>query len=184
MDHSQLLNEVASIRRKAQDDLSGDAWRWLSVWAVLSFGFVVTLAIPWLHAASKWYWAAGVPLGLAGTALAERFDATIDRRVRRREWPYWAAGAGITVLSSAGSFLLPGAWTLVWLWIVLSAGFGVLLRLDGEQRLAQGLWLLAAAFALLAPVATDAVTTSIIFGSVFVVALVGTAGVSHVASNR
>ena len=182
MDHTQLLAEVASIRRKTHADLNGDAWRWLSVWAAVSFGFVLTLAVPSLNDLARWYWMAGVPVALMGTGFAEYVDPTSDRRVRRREWPYWATGAGITAVISFGGPMLPGEWILVWIWIVLAAGFAVLLTLDGEPRFARGLWAASAGFAVIGLVAREPVGASIVCGCVFVVTLSGTAWASHLKS--
>lgn len=184
MDHTQLLAEVASIRRKTHADLNGDAWRWLTVWAAVSFGFVLTLAVPAWNDVARWYWMAGVPIGMIGTGIVEYIDPTSDRRVRRREWPYWATGAGITAFITAGSAILPGAWILVWIWIVLAAGFAVLLRLDGEPRFARGLWALSAGFVPIGLFATEPVGASIVCGCVFVVGLLGTAWASHLKSTK
>ena len=182
MDHTQLLAEVASIRRKTQADLNRDAWRWLSVWAAVSFGFVLTLAVPAWNDVSRWYWIVGVPVGLVGTGAAEFLDPNSDRRVRRREWPYWATGAGITALITAAGSILPGAWILVWIWVVLAGGFAVLLRLDREPRFARGLWAMSAGFGLVWLLAREPVGASIVCGCVFVVGLLGTAWASHLKS--
>ena len=182
MDHTQLVAEVVSIRRRTHADLNGDAWRWLSVWAAVSAGFVLILAVPALNELARWYWMAGVPVGLIGTGAAEYVDPKSDHRVRRREWPYWATGAGITAIITVGGPVLPGDWILVWIWIVLAAGFGVLLRLDGEPRFARGLWLVSAGFAMIGLVARDPVGASIVCGCVFVVTLLGTAWASHLRS--
>lgn len=184
MDHTQLLEEVASIRRKTQADLNGDAWRWLAVWSAVSLGFVLTLAVPAWNDLAHWYWLVGVPAGMVGTGLAEYVDPISDRRVRRREWPYWATGAGITALITAAGPILPGSWILVWIWIVLAGGFAVLLQLDGEPRFARGLWASSAGFGLIGLVAREPVGASIVCGCVFVIGLLGTAWASHLKSTR
>jgi hypothetical protein len=182
MDHRQLLAEVASIRRKTHADLNGDAWRWLSVWAAVSFGFLLTLAIPAWSDVARWYWMIGVPFGMIGTGVVEYVDPTSDRRVRRREWPYWATGAGIAALISGGATVLPGAWILVWIWIVLAGGFAVLLRLDGEPHAARRMWVMSAGFGVIGLIAREPVGASIVCGSVFVIGLLGTAWASHLKS--
>lgn len=179
MDDSQLLDEVDSIRRRTQADLACGAWRWLLVWAGVAAGFVLTLAVPSLHAVSKWYWAAAVPLGLVATVLVDTLNPEADRRVRRREWPYWATAVGITFLNTAGSVVLPGPWMLIWLWVVLAAGFAVFLTLEREPQLSRMLWVIAGSFAFVGLIGADPFTASMMLGAVFVLALTGAAAVSH-----
>lgn len=179
MDDSQLLREIDSIRRRTQSDLACGAWRWLLVWATVAAGFVLTLAFPGLHAVSRWYWAAAVPLGLAATVLVDAFNSEADRRVRRREWPYWATGGAITVLNTGGGAVLPGGWMLIWLWIVLAGGFAVFLALEGERRLSRMLWVLAGVFAFVGLIGVDPLAGSTSLGAIFVLALTGAAAVSH-----
>lgn len=171
MNDAQLLDELAAIRCRTQRDLNNGAWRWLLLWAGLSAGFVLMLAVPVLHPVSRWYWSAAVPLGLAGTVLVDLLNPDADRRVCKAGWPYVAATLGITIANVAGSLLLPGAWVLVWIWIVFALGFAVLLRLEGEPRLAQALFALAGIYCVIAPLTPDALSTSVVFGAVFVVAL-------------
>lgn len=171
MNDAQLLDELATIRRRTQRDLNNGAWRWLLLWAGISAGFVFTLAVPPLHPVSHWYWAAAVPLGLAGTVLVDLLNPDADSRVRKADWPYVATTVGITAANVAGSLVLPGAWVLVWIWIVFALGFSVLLRLEGEPRSARALVMLAGVYCVVGPMTTDAVSTSVVFGSVFVLAL-------------
>lgn len=179
MDDSQLLAEVASIRRRTQADLACGAWRWLLVWAAVAGGFVLTLAYPSLHSVASWYWAAAVPIGLVATVLVDTFNSEAERRVRRREWPYWATAGAITVLNTAGSVVLPGPWMLIWLWVVLAGGFAVFLALEREPRLSRMLWVLAGVFSLVGLIGIDPLTGSMMLGAVFVLALTGAAAVSH-----
>lgn len=172
MDHVDLQSELDSIRRRTKRDLACGAWRWLSVWAVLSAVFVVTLAVPPWRGVAETYWLIGVPVGIVGTVVADMSNRAADRRVRRREWPYWATAAAMTVAGNLASFVLPGAWPAVWLWVVFCGGFGMLLRLEGEDRQARGFWVLGAVFALLAFTSFDPIATSVVFGAVFVTALV------------
>ena len=179
MDHRQLLAEVTSIRKRTHADLNGESWRWLSVWSAASLGFVLTLVVPAWHGVTNWYWMAGVPVAMIATFLAEHADPTADRRVRRRGWPYWATGAAITSLITGAGMLVPGAWILVWIWIVFAGGFAVLLHLDGEPQFARGLVAMSATFALVGIVATDPVGASVVCGSVFVAGLSGMAWASR-----
>jgi hypothetical protein len=179
MNPSELFDELVSIKRRTHADLSAGAWRWLLVWAVISLGFVVMLAVPALHGPAKWYWTLAVPLGLVATMIADRSHAGSDSRVRRRDRPYWLTTAGMLVLTTAGGLTLPGGWPLVWLWVVLAGGFAVLLGLEGERRLSKALWLLTATFAVLAVIAVDPWSTSMTFGGMFSLALVFAAKASH-----
>ncbi|MEX0757686.1 MAG: hypothetical protein WD532_11975 [Acidimicrobiia bacterium] len=171
MNDAELLDELTAIRRRTQRDLNCGAWRWLLLWAGIFAGFVLTLAVPMLHPVAHWYWSAAVPLGLAGTVLVDLLNPETDRRVRRADWPYVATTVGITIANVAGSLLLPGAWVLVWIWIVFALGFAVLLRLEGEPRSARALVALAGVYGVVAPLTRDALSTSVVFGAVFVVAL-------------
>lgn len=179
MNHSELLDELVSIKRRTHADLSAGAWRWLLVWAVISLGFVVMLAVPALHGPAKWYWTLAVPLGLGATMIVDRWNTGSDSRVRRRDLPYWLTTVGMLVLTTGGGFALPGRWPLVWLWVVLAGGFAVLLGLEGERRMSQALWLLTATFAVLAVIAVDPWSTSITFGGLFALALGFAAKASH-----
>ncbi|HVR32101.1 MAG TPA: hypothetical protein VMS74_05255 [Acidimicrobiia bacterium] len=179
MNHSELLDELVSIKRRTHADLSAGAWRWLLVWAVISLGFVVMLAVPGFHGPARWYWTLAVPLGLGATMVADRWNTDSDSRVRRRDRPYWLTTAGMIVLTTGGGFILPGRWPLVWLWVVFAGGFAVLLGLEGERRLSQALWLLTATFAVLAAIAVDPWSTSMTFGGLLSLALVFAAKASH-----
>ena len=179
MNHSELLDELVSIKRRTHADLSAGAGRWLLLWAVISLGFVVMLAVPRLHGAAKWYWTLAVPLGLGATVIVDRWNTASDSRVRRRDRPYWLTTVGMIVLTTGGGFVLPGRWPLVWLWVVFAGGFATLLALEGERRLSQALWLLAATFAVLAGFAVDPWSTSVTFGAVFSLALIFAAKANH-----
>lgn len=179
MDDSLLLAEVESIRRRTQADLACGAWRWLLVWAGVAAGFVLTLAYPGWHGVSKWYWAVAVPLGLVVTVLVDTLNSEADRRVRRREWPYWATAGAITFLNTGGSVALPGPWMLIWLWVVLAGGFAVFLALEGEPQLSRMLWVLAGVFSFVGLIGIDPVAASMTLGAVFVGALTVAATVSR-----
>lgn len=179
MNDAQLLDEMISIRQRTRLDLAFGAWRWMTVWTVVSFGFVVALAIPPLHTVASRYWLVGVPVGIAGTILAEVSNRSADRRVRRREWPYWATAAAMTVANTLGSVWLPGTWMLIWLWIVLAAGFSVLLGLDGEPAMSRLLAGMAVVFAAVAPLLTVHVQASIAMGAAFVLVLTGCAWLGY-----
>lgn len=179
MNDAELLDELAAIRRRTQRDLNSGAWRWLFLWAGLSAGFVLTLAVPVLQPISHWYWSVAVPLGLTGTVLADLLNPDTDRRVRKADWPYVATTVGITIANVAGSLLLPGEWVLVWIWIVFALGFAVLLWLEGERQFARALVVLAGAYCIVAPMTRDALSTSVVFGAVFVVALLLSAGLGR-----
>ena len=179
MDDAQLLDELISIRRRTRRDLSCGAWRWMTVWAVVSFGFVVTLAVPSLHTVAARYWLVGVPVGIVGTMLADASNRGADRRVRRREWPYWATAAGITVANTMGSAWLPGNWILIWLWVVLAAGFSVLLWLEDDRAMSRLLAGMAVLFAAVAPLLTVQLHASIAMGAVFALVLAGSAWLGY-----
>ncbi|MFP5332048.1 MAG: hypothetical protein ACLGHX_06795 [Acidimicrobiia bacterium] len=171
MNDAQLLAELSSIRRRTRADLACGAWRWLSLWAALSFGFVLTLVVPGLHAYSGHYWLVAVPVGLAGTVAVDIFNRRADRRVRRSEWPYWATAVGITVGNTTGSLLLTPRWILVWLWVVFAVGFAVFLRLEGETLISRILFGCSGAFGLFGLLAGGGITTSITLGATFVLVL-------------
>lgn len=171
MNDAQLLAELSSIRRRTRADLACGAWRWLALWAALSFGFVLTLVVPALHTYAGHYWLAAVPVGLAGTVAVDIFNRGADRRVRRSEWPYWATAAGITVGNTTGSLVLTPQWMLVWLWVVFAAGFAVFLRLEGEVLISRILFACSAAFGLFGLLAGGGITTSITLGATFVLVL-------------
>ncbi|HSJ29743.1 MAG TPA: hypothetical protein VLB67_16175 [Acidimicrobiia bacterium] len=179
MDHADLLDELHSIRRRTNADLASGAWRWLTLWAGVCFGFLSTLVIPPLHPASRRYWLYALPLGLAGTVIVDAFNKRADRRVRRNDWPYVATTLAMVVATTGASLVLPGRGMLVWLWIVLAAGFGTLLTLDGERTLGRAFGGLTLVFAVVAPFTVDATTTSIAFGTVVVAALVAAALIGH-----
>lgn len=151
----------------------------MTVWAVVSFGFVITLAVPSLHPIAARYWLVGVPVGILGTMLADASNRSADRRVRRREWPYWATAAGITVANTLGSVWLPGNWMLIWLWVVLAVGFSVLLWLENDRAMSRLFAGLAVLFAALAPFLTVRLHASIAMGAVFVLVLAGSAWLGY-----
>jgi hypothetical protein len=171
MNDSQLLDELVSIRKRTQADLSCGAWRWLLVWAAASFGFVLALAVPGWHRLAGSYWLVMLPAAVAATVFLDVTNRTTDRRVRRRNWPYLAATLGITMANTVGSLVLPKPWMALWFWVVFCAGFGVLLSLEGERSVARALWVLGGVFAVMAPLSTDPAATSVVYGAIFVVAL-------------
>jgi hypothetical protein len=179
MDHADLLQELQSIRRRTNDDLASGAWRWLVLWSVVSLGFVLTLVVPWLRPLAYHYWAYALPAGLAGTVLVDATNTRADRRVRRNDWPYAITTLAMVVATVGAGLVLPGRGTLVWLWIVLAAGFGTLLTLEGERLLGRAFGVLAVVFVLVAPFSVDPVGTSVAFGAVLAAALSGAALIGH-----
>ncbi|MDX1450048.1 MAG: hypothetical protein R3246_13400 [Acidimicrobiia bacterium] len=171
-DSSTLLAELTTLRRRTRSDLDSGGWRWMFVWAAVSAGFVVALAVPALHGLAAGYWAFGVPVGVLGTMATDLLHR--ERRVRRREWPYWATALAITVANVAGSFLLPTGWMLVWLWIVLASGFSVLLWLERERVASRLLAAQAILFAVVSPFVTSRLGASVVMGAVFTLVLVAT----------
>lgn len=179
MNDSQLLDELVSIRQRTRRDLSSGAWRWMTVWAVVSFGFVISLAVPSLHTVAARYWLAAVPIGILGTMLAEASNRSVDRRVRRRQWPYWATAAGITVANTIGSVWLPGNWILIWLWVVLATGFSILLWLENDRAMSRLLAGMAVLFAAVAPLLSVQLHASIAMGALFALVLAGSAWLGY-----
>ena len=127
----KLLDEVGRIQSGTRARLRNECWRWMLVWAALSFGAAVSGLRPFTTVAG-WYWTAAVPLGLAATVVLDvRSFRTAG--VRRRDWPYWVVGGAIGLLSFGGSMVLPAEAMTVWVWIVFGSGFIAFMALEREQ---------------------------------------------------
>jgi hypothetical protein len=126
-----LLDEVGRIQSGTRARLRNECWRWMLVWAVLSFGAALS-AVPPFTPAAGWYWTVAVPLGLLATVVLD-VRSLRTAGVRRRDWPYWVVGTAIALLSFGGSMVLPPEAMAVWVWIVFGSGFIAFMALEREQ---------------------------------------------------
>jgi hypothetical protein len=137
-DAQSLLAEVGRLKEQTRVELQTDGWQWLLVWGMVCLGAALSASTPF----APWYWVAAVPVALFVTW---RLQAHLNGRapVRRKEWPYWAIGAAMTVVLFGSSFVVPGEIMVVLVWVVFGLGFGGLASLDRQ-------WLQAVLFGSLA----------------------------------
>lgn len=151
-DAQELLDQVAGIRATTRNDLSSDAWQWMSVWALVFVGAGLTAVVPSLEGFADWYWIVAVPVALLITAvIAVRSDQ--KSRVRRRALPYVLVSLSMTVGAFGISYLFEGSEAAVLVWIVLGLGFAALAWLERQKApaiLFAALGILAAVLALVA----------------------------------
>lgn len=163
-----MLEEIGSLRSAVEEEIRSDSWQWLLIWSVVCLGAGVTA---WLEAVREYagfYWLPAVPLALAATAWVE---LRIERRrfVRQRVWPYWATGAGIGLANLVGSIWFSERVIVVWVWVVLAAGFSVLCRLGYQDRAARVFVWLAGGSALAGVMVSDTFALYPVLALVFAV---------------
>lgn len=171
-DHATvLLAEVGRLRSDTRADLQSGMWRWFLLWGLLAAGAALSTLSPWV---ARWYWLPAVTLGLVGTAYLDvRFcDET---GVRRHDWPYFAVGGAIAVLSFAGTAVLPSDVAVVWFWVVFGAGFTAFSLLERNRPAARLLAGMAGLSVVAGVVVDDAMLVYTSLACSFSVALVGIA---------
>ena len=167
-----LLDEVSSLREGTRAELRSDQWQWLWVWAAVCLGAGASVYVPGLSEYSGFYWILAVPLGLAATVLIER-RIEERRSVRLAGWPFWTTGVGIGVLNFGGSLVLSTEVLVVFIWVVLAAGFGVLAWL-GRLRWPAGFFFgLSVMSAVLGFLVEDTFELYPILGFLFAAAITG-----------
>jgi hypothetical protein len=135
-----LIDEVEGIKAHTRGELRSTGWQWLTVWSVAFFGAALTALVPAWESIAGFYWVLAVPVALVVTAVIS-WKVELPAPVRRRQGPYWAVGAGITIAATAASLLLPESAIVVVIWVIMGLGFAGFAWLE---RIVPAAWLLAA----------------------------------------
>lgn len=127
-----LLKELNSLSVNTRRILREDGWQWLLIWAAVCAGAGISELI-----GVEWYWLIALPVALVLTAVV---TMRIDSRkpVRRKAWPYWIIGVGITTANVLGGLTMSPETLSFAGWVVFGAGFTGFALLE-RQHWAAGL---------------------------------------------
>jgi len=112
-----LLEELNSLSANTRRILREDGWQWLLIWAAVCAGAGISELI-----GVGWYWLFALPVALVLTAVVTmRIDS--KKPVRRKAWPYWLIGGGITTANVLGSLTMSPETLSFAGWVVFGVGF-------------------------------------------------------------